>query len=171
MKNTSKKPRKKYRKGRAVKDPVTLAILGSAAMPVDDQLQRLTILRPAFEAFVQGRASQQEAREVVATHNVVLCLSRQPGVLKGDVHDFLQASHDTITDIAKRFFQHGTKAVRPEEAEVMWALFHLYEQVLENVPIRNIERAEWTVKQRSRNKQDVRNLDDYANTEYEQHAA
>ena len=128
-------------------DTISLAILGSSAMTVEDQRIRLDVLEPAFDAFCQGRADDEQSRAVIGVHNVMVALAGMPGVLGGQPHEFTMLCSDTLKTIAIRRSE-GKKALYAEEKEVLTALLDLYKQVIENVAIRYIEEAEHRTEQR-----------------------
>lgn len=137
-----------HRKVRQVRsDTVAVAVLGSALMPTNDQLARLTVLRPAFDALCEGRADQGQFRAVLGVHNLILALSAMPGVLGGQPRDFCTVSSDTLKEIGRRRLT-GSTALETDEQEVVQALLALYAQVIENVALRFIEDAEHRTEKR-----------------------
>lgn len=153
--------RQAYRAGGIRPGHIQLAILGSAVMSREDQLLRLAIVKPAFEAITLGDYTKDQGKEVLTVHNVIVALAAKPGTLKGDVQEFLRISSETLAGIAKRHYQDGDHALTIDEHEVIWALYDLFVEVLASVPLRDIERAEHTVNHRVAHKQNVRNLDEF----------
>lgn len=153
--------RQAYRAGGIRPGHIQLAILGSAVMSREDQLLRLAIVKPAFEAIALGDYTKDQGKEVLTVHNVIVALAAKPGTLKGDVQEFLRISSETLAGIAKRHYQEGDHALTIDEHEVIWALYDLFVEVLASVPLRDIERAEHTVNHRVAHKQNVRNLDEF----------
>lgn len=153
--------RQAYRAGGIRPGHIQLAILGSAAMSREDQLLRLAIVKPAFEAITLGDYTKDQGKEALTVHNVIVALAAKPGTLKGDVQEFLRISSETLAGIAKRHYQEGDHALTIDEHEVIWALYDLFVEVLASVPLRDIERAEHTVNHRVAHKQNVRNLDEF----------
>ena len=153
--------RQAYRAGGIRPGHIQLAILGSAVMSREDQLLRLAIVKPAFEAITQGDYTKDQGKEVLTVHNVIVALAAKPGTLKGDVQEFLRISSETLAGIAKRHYQDGDHALTIDEHEVIWALYDLFVGVLASVPLRDVERAEHTVNHRVAHKQNVRNLDEF----------
>lgn len=150
--------RKAYREGGVRYGLIETAILGSALMTKEDQIARLDIVRPAFDAFAAGRATQTEIREVLTVHNVLLAISAIPGVLAGDVRDFLRITNETLVETSRRRHQGEDPTPTADELEVIWAMFNLFVDVLANVSMRHIERAESTVHKRVTNRQNAHNL-------------
>lgn len=153
--------RQAYRAGGIRPGHIQLAILGSAVMSREDQLLRLAIVKPAFEAIALGDYTKDQGKEVLTVHNVIVALAAKPGTLKGDVQEFLRISSETLAGIAKRHYQEGDHALTIDEHEVIWALYDLFVEVLASVPLRDVERAEHTVNHRVAHKQNVRNLDEF----------
>lgn len=153
--------RQAYRAGGVRPGHIQLAILGSAVMSREDQLLRLAIVKPAFEAIALGDYTKDQGKEVPTVHNVIVALAAKPGTLKGDVQEFLRISSETLAGIAKRHYQDGDHALTIDEHEVIWALYDLFVEVLASVPLRDVERAEHTVNHRVAHKQNVRNLDEF----------
>ena len=153
--------RRAYRAGGIRPGHIQLAILGSAVMSREDQLLRLAIVKPAFEAIALGDYTKDQGKEVLTVHNVIVALAAKPGTLKGDVQEFLRISSETLAGIAKRHYQDGDHALTIDEHEVIWALYDLFVEVLASVPLRDVERAEHTVNHRVAHKQNVRNLDEF----------
>lgn len=153
--------RQAYRAGGIRPGHIQLAILGSAVMSREDQLLRLAIVKPAFEAVTRGDYTKDQGKEVLTVHNVIVALAAKPGTLKGDVQEFLRISSETLAGIAKRHYQDGDHALTIDEHEVIWALYDLFVEVLASVPLRDVERAEHTVNHRVAHKQNVRNLDEF----------
>lgn len=153
--------RQAYRAGGIRPGHIQLAILGSAVMSREDQLLRLAIVKPAFEAITQGDYTKDQGKEVLTVHNVIVALAAKPGTLKGDVREFLHISSETLAGIARRHYQDGDHALTIDEHEVIWALYDLFVEVLASVPLRDVERAEHTVNHRVAHKQNVRNLDEF----------
>lgn len=153
--------RQAYRAGGVRPGHIQLAILGSAVMSREDQLLRLAIVKPAFEAIALGDYTKDQGKEVLTVHNVIVALAAKPGTLKGDVQEFLRISSETLAGIAKRHYQDGDHALTIDEHEVIWALYDLFVEVLASVPLRDVERAEHTVNHRVAHKQNVRNLDEF----------
>lgn len=153
--------RQAYRAGGIRPGHIQLAILGSAVMSREDQLLRLAIVKPAFEAIALGDYTKDQGKEVLTVHNVIVALAAKPGTLKGDVQEFLRISSETLAGVAKRHYQDGDHALTIDEHEVIWALYDLFVEVLASVPLRDVERAEHTVNHRVAHKQNVRNLDEF----------
>ena len=153
--------RKMYREGGLTSRHIELAILGSAVLSKEEQLLRLSIVKPAFEAVSRGEYTKDQGKEVLTVHNVIVALAARPGNLKGDVQEFLRISSETLAGIAKRHYQEGDHALTIDEHEVLWALYDLFVEVLASVPVRDIERAEHTVNHRVTHMQNVRNLDEF----------
>lgn len=153
--------RQAYRAGGIRPGHIQLAILGSAVMSREDQLLRLAIVKPAFEAIALGDYTKDQGKEVLTVHNVIVALAAKPGTLKGDVQEFLRISSETLAGIARRHYQDGDHALTIDEHEVIWALYDLFVEVLASVPLRDVERAEHTVNHRVAHKQNVRNLDEF----------
>lgn len=122
-------------------DTIALAILGSSAMSKPDQRTRLDVLEPAFQAFIEGRANDDQSRAVIGVHNLIVALAAMPGILGGQPHEFTMVCSDTLKDIAIRR-QEGPPKPTQEEGEVLVALLGLYKHVIDNVAIRFIEEAE-----------------------------
>lgn len=153
--------RQAYRAGGVRPGHIQLAILGSAVLSKEEQLLRLSIVKPAFEAVSRGEYTKDQGKEVLTVHNVIVALAAKPGTLKGDVQEFLRISSETLAGIAKRHYQDGDHPLTIDEHEVIWALYDLFVEVLASVPLRDIERAEHTVNHRVAHKQNVRNLDEF----------
>ena len=153
--------RQAYRAGGIRPGHIQLAILGSAVLSKEDQILRLSIVKPAFEAVSRGEYTKDQGKEVLTVHNVIVALAARPGVLKGDVQEFLRISNETLAGIAKRHYQDGDHPLTIDEHEVIWALYDLFVEVLASVPVRDIERAEHTVTHRVTHMQNVRNLDEF----------
>lgn len=153
--------RQAYRAGGVRPGHIQLAILGSSVLSKEEQLIRLAIVKPAFEAITLGDYTKDQGKEVLTVHNVIVALAAKPGTLKGDVQEFLRISSETLASIAKRHYQDGDHALTIDEHEVIWALYDLFVEVLASVPLRDIERAEHTVNHRVAHKQNVRNLDEF----------
>ena len=126
--------RQAYRAGGIRPGHIQLAILGSAVMSREDQLLRLAIVKPAFEAIARGDYTKDQGKEVLTVHNVIVALAAKPGTLKGDVQEFLRISSETLAGIAKRHYRDGDHALTIDEHEVIWALYDLFVEVLASVP-------------------------------------
>lgn len=153
--------RKMYREGGLRTRAIELAIVGSAVLSKEEQILRLSIVKPAFEAVARGDYTKDQGKEVLTVHNVIVALASKPGTLKGDVQEFLRISSETLAGIAKRHYQEGDHALTIDEHEVLWALYDLFVEVLASVPLRDIDRAEHTVNHRITHMQNVRNLDEF----------
>ena len=153
--------RQAYRAGGIRPGHIQLAILGSSVLSKEDQIIRLSIVKPAFEAITRGDYTKDQGKEVLTVHNVIVALAAKPGTLKGDVQEFLRISSETLAGIARRHYQDGDHALTIDEHEVIWALYDLFVEVLASVPLRDVERAEHTVNHRVAHKQNVRNLDEF----------
>lgn len=153
--------RKMYREGGVGSRHIELAILGSSVLSKEEQILRLSIVKPAFDALTAGHYTKEQAREVLTVHNVLLVLSSIPGVLKGDVQEFLSTTCELLKEVARQHYQEGGAVLTEEDKEVLWAMYALFVDVLAYVPMRHIEKAEFTVHNRVSKMQNVRNLDEF----------
>lgn len=153
-----KKPRKKYhdtperkayRQGLVHKNTMALAIHGGACLSKSEQMQRLSILQPAVQAFISGQATVEQAREIQAIYNVLVCMAAIPGIFKGDMRTLLQELSASISNTILRYKETHKILPTPEDVDLITQMFDLFADALANVPERHIRAAETTYMQRA----------------------
>lgn len=150
--------RRMYRSGGLTSRHIEVAITGSALLSKEGQIARLELVRPAFDATFDGTVTKEQFREVLTVYNVLRALSAIPGVIKGDVREFLATVNETLVELVRRR-QLGEPTKPSEfETEVVAALFNLFVDVLDNVSVRQLSTAERAVIERVETGNGVRNL-------------
>lgn len=152
---TRKRCHRKVREPRT--DTVSLVANGVRLLTPQEQTARMETAQTAFDAFVNGEATQEQCRVVIGVYNLIIGLSTMPGVLGGQTGEFVRICDATMKDISVRF-RAGEKTVTDDEVDVLTALLALYANIVENVSVRYIEEAEWRVQDRVRRGDGVYNI-------------
>lgn len=115
--------------------------------------KRISLVTPAFEAFINSRGTLQDRREISTVFNTIVFLSMEPEeeILEGDVDAFLTVCRTNIVNTARRFYGDKSADVTDDEVEVFIALYTLYLDVLDNVGSGYIEKAEEEAVKRAKN--------------------
>ena len=97
--------------------------------------------REALAAYIAGTPTTRQENLLREVYNRNLVLCGLPGIVKGDADAFHHAVLATIKAVANRCQAKEDRTLTPAEADDMTAMVEMYEQMLDNVPFRDHEKA------------------------------
>lgn len=127
-------------------------------MTVEDQLIRLSIVKPSIQAVIDGTADEGQWHDTLAVFNIVNALAGMPGVLKGQPHAFCLEVAAVLEEVSAHWHSGQPQPLNPTQEETLWALYDVFVWVLEDVPMRVFEKAERLIAHRIAKRDGVTNL-------------
>jgi hypothetical protein len=135
------KPRKKYRPKGVNLHALTVATMGVRFLSAADIEVRVKFVRDALDLIRSGNGSKDAWQAIFDALNMIEQFGQVPGVIQGNLRDWVEAQQQTIVTILDRQ-KEGKRALYASELDDLMALLEMWESILQNVTHRQYFEAE-----------------------------
>lgn len=150
----SKKPRKKYRPGAVIANPIAFVMSGIKRATDDQILAVKTINHGAVDALVKGTGSREDWNYLNNAVNMALVLA-EASTIGGYGHEYwtlLNEAQKALGNIGRRFLKWRKWQVLEPETRLLGVAMDVHHAQIEAATVKDIERAQGEVNRRVRDK-------------------